>query len=195
MRFGRALWLGKDFFKESAGHRAKVLKYPTFRQLWLTGTSFRIQGGYMNLNVRQLIVMLLAFSLVGPGLARAQEKDEVARRLDAGFALLEAGNYEQAQKIYEGLLKKDPTQPLVLNNLAAIMVKRGKYKLALQYLQRALPRAKGFKVAINRVCNIDSVCAACRVSDKEFGSEDLERVVKSNILMVGVAKSEKPGAK
>ena len=149
----------------------------------------------MNRKVRHLIVLLVAISLIGPGLAQAQKKDEVARTLNAGFDLLEAGKYDQAQKVYEGLLKKDPTQPLALNNLAAIMVKHGKYGQALQYLQRALPRSKGLKVAINRVCNIDSVCAACRVSEKEFGSEDLERVVRSNILMVGMARSSKPETK
>ena len=149
----------------------------------------------MNRKVRHLIVLLVAISLIGPGLAQAQKKDEVARTLNAGFDLLEAGKYDQAQKVYEGLLKKDPTQPLALNNLAAIMVKHGKYGQALQYLQRALPRSKGFKVAINRVCNIDSVCAGCRVSEKEFGSEDLERVVRSNILMVGMARSSKPETK
>ena len=145
----------------------------------------------MKLRVRRLIVLLLVLSLVGPGLARAQEKGEVAKMLNTGFDLLEAGKFDQAQKVYEGLLEKDPTQPLALNNLAAIMVKQGKYEQALQYLQRALPRAKGFKVAINRVCNIDSVCAACQVSEKEFGSEDLERVVQSNVLMVRMARSAK----
>ncbi len=113
--------------------------------------------------------------------------------MNTGFDLLEQGNYNQAQKVYEELLKKDPTQPLALNNLGAIMVKQGKYDQALDYLHRALPRAKGFKVAIDRVCNVDSVCAACRISEKQFGSEDLDGVVRSNILMVEMAKSSKRG--
>jgi tetratricopeptide (TPR) repeat protein len=144
----------------------------------------------MNREARRLIVILVAFSLVGPGLGWAQDSD-VVRLLHTGFDLLEQGNYSQAQKVYEELLKKNPTQPLALNNLGAIMVKQGKYDQALDYLRRALPRAKGFKVAIDRVCNVDSVCAACRISEKQFGSEDLDGMVRSNILMVEMAKSSK----
>jgi tetratricopeptide (TPR) repeat protein len=144
----------------------------------------------MNRKARRLIVILVALSLVGPGVGWAQDSD-VVRLLNTGFDLLEQGKYSQAQKVYEELLKKDSTQPLALNNLGAIMVKQGKYDQALDYLRRALPRAKGFKVAIDRVCNVDSVCAACRISEKQFGSEDLDGVVRSNILMVEMAKSSK----
>jgi tetratricopeptide (TPR) repeat protein len=149
----------------------------------------------MTLKVRRFIVLLMAISMVAPGLAQAQKNDEIARMLNAGFDLLEQGNYSQAQKVYEEVLKKDPTQPLALNNLAAIMVKHGNYEQALVLLHRALPRAQGFKVAANRVCNVDSVCAAHRISEKQFGSEDLDRVVRTNILMVQMARAAKQGAK
>ncbi len=140
---------------------------------------------------RRLFVILVAFSLVGPGLGRAQDQAEIARMLGEGYDLLEQGNYSKAQKVYEELLKKDPSQPLALNNLGAIMVKQGRYDQALRYFHQALARAKGFKVAIDRVCNIDSVCAAYRVSEKQFGSEDLDGLVRSNIVMVEMAKSSK----
>jgi Tfp pilus assembly protein PilF len=149
----------------------------------------------MNRDTWLPIIMLVALSLIGPGPGWTQDQAEVARLLNAGFDLLEQGNYSQAQKVYEELLQKDPTQPLALNNLGAILVKQGKYDQALDRLRRALPRAKGFKVAMDRVCNVDSVCAACRISEKQFGSEDLDRVVRSNILMVEMAKSSKQGAK
>jgi Tfp pilus assembly protein PilF len=149
----------------------------------------------MKLPARRLVIILLVLGLAGPGLGRAQDQGEITRMLNMGFELLEQGSYAQAQKVYEELLKKDSTQPLALNNLGAIMVKQGKYDQALNYLRRALPRSKGFKVAIDRVCNIDSVCAACRVSEAQFGSEDLERVVRTNILMVQMAKSSRPGTR
>jgi Tfp pilus assembly protein PilF len=140
---------------------------------------------------RQLTVILVVLSFAVSGLGWAQDQGEVAKLLNTGFDLLEQGKYAQAQKVYQELLHKDPTQPLALNNLGAIMVKQGKYDVALDYLHRALPRAKGFKVAIDRVCNVESVCAACRMSEKQFGSEDLDKVVRSNILMVEMAKSSK----
>jgi tetratricopeptide (TPR) repeat protein len=149
----------------------------------------------MNLKSWRLFVILVAFSLIGPGLARAQNQGAVAKMLNRGFSLLEAGNYIQAQRVYEEVLKKDPTQPLALNNLAAIMVKHRKYAKASEYLQRALPRAKGCRVAINRVCNIDSICAASLATGQGFGTEDLDKVVRTNLLMVKMARSAEPETK
>ena len=149
----------------------------------------------MNRKAHRLIAILTALSLCGPGLGWAQGQAEVAGIMNAGYDLLEQGKFDQAQKVFEEVLRQDPGQPLALNNLAAIMVKQGKYDQAIAYLKRALPRAKGFKVALNRVCNIDGVCAACRMSQDQFGSEDLEGVVKSNLLMVEMARSSRPGSK
>jgi len=143
----------------------------------------------MNLKSWRLFVVLVAFSLIAPGLACAQDQGATVKMLNTGFNLLEAGNYEQAKKVYEEVLKKDPTQPLALNNLAAIMVKHGKYAKASAYLQRALTRAKGVRVAINRVCNIDSICAASLANGQGFGTEDLDKVVRTNLLMVKMARS------
>lgn len=154
----------------------------------------------MNRKARRLIAILVALSCLGPGLGWAQGQrqvqGELAGTLNAGFDLLEQGKFDQAQKVYEGVLRQDPGQPLALNNMAAILVKQGKYDQALAYLKRALPRAKGFKVAINRVCNVDGVCAAAHLGGGEqFGSEDLEAVVKGNIVMLEIARSSRPGPK
>ena len=115
--------------------------------------------------------------------------------MNGGYELLEQGKFDQAQKIFEAVLRQDPDHPLALNNLAAIMVKQGKFDQALAFLKRALPRSRGFKVALNRVCSIDGVCAACRLGEEQFGLEDLERVVKSNILMVEMARSSRRAPK
>jgi tetratricopeptide (TPR) repeat protein len=149
----------------------------------------------MNRKARRLLAILVTLSLCGPGLGLVLGQPEVAGTMNAGFDLLEQGKFDQAQKVFEDVLRRDPGQPLALNNLAAILVKQGKYDQALDYLKRALPRAKGFKVALNRVCNIDGVCAACRMSQDQFGTEDLEGVVKSNLLMVEMARASRPAAK
>ena len=149
----------------------------------------------MNRKAHRFTVLLLALSLIGPGLIGAQGQGGVAGRLSAGYNWLEQGKFDQAQKVFEEVLRQDPGHPLALNNLAAIMVKKGNYDQALACLKRALPRSKGFRVALNRVCNVDGVCAASRMDDEQFGSEDLEGVVKSNILMVEMARSSRPGKK
>jgi tetratricopeptide (TPR) repeat protein len=146
----------------------------------------------MNRKTRRLTAILVAMSLIAPGLIWAQGQAGVPGRLNAGYDLLEQGKFEPAQKVFEEVLRQDPGHPLALNNLAAILVKQGKYDQALACLKKALPRAKGFKVALNRVCNVDGVCAACRVGEEQFGTEDLQGVVKSNILMVEMARSSRP---
>jgi tetratricopeptide (TPR) repeat protein len=146
----------------------------------------------MNRKTRRLTAILVAMSLIAPGLIWAQGPAGVPGRLNAGYDLLEQGKFEPAQKVFEEVLRQDPGHPLALNNLAAILVKQGKYDQALACLKQALPRAKGFKVALNRVCNVDGVCAACRVGEEQFGTEDLQGVVKSNILMVEMARSSRP---
>jgi tetratricopeptide (TPR) repeat protein len=115
--------------------------------------------------------------------------------LNAGYDLLEQGKFDQARKVFEEVLRQDPGHPLALNNLAAIMVKQGNYDQALACLKQALPRSRGFKVALNRVCNVDGVCAAYRLGEEQFGTEDLEGVVKSNILMVEMAMSSRRSPK
>ena len=149
----------------------------------------------MNRKVRRFTTILVALSLIAPGLGWAQGQAGDAGRLNSGYDLLEQGKFDQAQKLFEEVLRQDPDHPLALNNLAAILVKQGKYDQALVCLKRALPRSRGFKVALNRVCNVDGVCAARRLGEEQFGTEDLERVVKSNLLMVEMARSSRPGKK
>ena len=149
----------------------------------------------MHRKAHRFTAIFLALSLIAPGLVWAQTQAGLATKLNAGYDLLEQGKFDQAQTIFADILRQDPGHPLALNNLAAILVKQGNYDRALACLKQALPRAKGFKVALNRVCNVDGVCAACLLGAEQFGTEDLEGVVKSNILMVEMARSAHPGAK
>ena len=90
----------------------------------------------------------------------------------------------QAQKFYEQILAEDPGNPLALNNLAAIMVNQKKYPAALSYLERALPRAKGHKIRVNRVCDVQGICLAFRPLEEEYGNQELEPLIKLNMDMV-----------
>ena len=142
----------------------------------------------------QLMALILGLLLALPGLALAQADGVLAQKINAGYDLLERGNFDQAQKIYEEILTKQPNHPIALNNLAAISCKQGKFEQALAQLKRALPQAKGYKITLNRVCNVDGVCAAYRMSTDNFGQENLEDLIKSNILMVNMAAAGKgPG--
>ncbi|MCX5888807.1 MAG: tetratricopeptide repeat protein [Deltaproteobacteria bacterium] len=135
----------------------------------------------------------LLLALPGPVLAQPANAD-LAAKINAGYDLLEQGKFDQAQKIYEEILTKQPNHPIALNNLAALNCKQGKFAQALAQLNRALPQAKGYKITLNRVCNVDGVCAAFRQSTDRFGEDNLEDLIKSNILMVQMAAADRrPG--
>jgi Tfp pilus assembly protein PilF len=71
------------------------------------------------------------------------DQAKIQQMLVSSYDLLEAGKLDQAKSIFEKLLKQDPNNPLVLNNLAAVMAKEQKYGEALNYLEKALPRKAG----------------------------------------------------
>ncbi|RJR38586.1 MAG: tetratricopeptide repeat protein [Deltaproteobacteria bacterium] len=121
---------------------------------------------------------------LGSAGALAQTGKDFTQLMIKSYDLLEAGKTDEAQKLYEEALNQDPGNPLALNNLGAIMVKKGKYKEALAYLQQALPKARGYKVKINRVCEVDGVCLAFRPLQAEYGDRDLEPLVRLNIQLV-----------
>ena len=141
-----------------------------------------------------LVGFLFTLLLALPALSLAQADGVLAQKINAGYDLLERGNFDQAQKIYEEILTKQPNHPIALNNLAAISCQQGKFEQALAQLNRALPQAKGYKITLNRVCNVDGVCAAYRMSTDNFGQENMEDLIKANILMVNMAASQRrPG--
>jgi len=146
-------------------------------------------------NVAIKILFLALPLLLAAAPAPAQPgKADLAAKINAGYDLLEQGKLDQAQKVYAEILKKSPGHPIALNNLAAISCRQGKYRQALEQLNQALPRAKDYKITLNRVCS-DGVCAAFRQSTDQFGQENLEDLIKSNILMVQMAASDKGSAK
>jgi tetratricopeptide (TPR) repeat protein len=139
----------------------------------------------------KMTIFTLVLLLMTAGSALAQAGGDLAGKINAGYDLLEKGKYDQAQKIYEAILRDAPDHPIALNNLAAISCKQGKFEQALAQLQRALPKAAGYKITLNRVCNVDGVCAAFRQSTDKFGQENLEDLIKSNILMVQMAQANR----
>jgi Tfp pilus assembly protein PilF len=90
-------------------------------------------------------------------------------------------------------LKQHPDQALALNNLASIFCKQKKYREAVALLQRALPKAGGYRITLNRVCNVEGVCAAYPMSKDNSGQENLEDVIKANIIMLNMAIAGRPG--
>lgn len=140
----------------------------------------------MHVRTFKLIALLLLLSLVRMGPLLAQGPEKAAGMLKNGYDLMEAKKYDQAQKVFEELLRQDPGNPLALNNLAAILVEKGRYQEALAHLKQALPRAKGQRVRIEGLCNVGELCAVYRATDSPFGSEDLEELIKVNLVVVQI---------
>lgn len=137
--------------------------------------------------MRRLLPLFLAVGLVclisNAGLGQIGGVNLMSQ-LVKSYDLLEAGNLAAAKKIYEAVLKKHPENPIALNNLGAIYAREKDYQRSLNCLERALPKAKGYKVLVNRVCDVDKVCLAFRPAAVEYGNHDLEGLIAVNIEMV-----------
>jgi tetratricopeptide (TPR) repeat protein len=132
----------------------------------------------------KIFLLLLGLVFGMPGLAGAQVKPDITAKLVRSYDLLEAGKIDQAKKIYQEILAKHPDNPLALNNMAAILVKGKKYQEALSYLEKALSKAKGYRVKVNKVCEVNGICLAFRPLAAEYGDQELEPLVKLNIAML-----------
>jgi len=129
-----------------------------------------------------LILTVLGLALAGPD--RAQTDSGLTQMLVESYDLLEAGKLAEAQKIFEQILKQDPDNPLALNNLGAIKVKENKIQEALTFLSQALPRAQGYKLKVNRVCDMQGLCLAFRPLEAVYGDQDLAPLVELNLSLV-----------
>ena len=136
-----------------------------------------------------LIAAALGLALAGP--VRAQADAGLTKMLVESYDLLEAGKLAEAQKIYEQILKQDPGNPLALNNLGAIKVKENQFPEALAYLSQALERSLGYKIKVNRVCDMQGLCLAFRPLDAVYGNQDLAPLVELNLSLVKARLAEK----
>jgi tetratricopeptide (TPR) repeat protein len=134
--------------------------------------------------------MVLLLVLAFPGLIFAQQPNDLTQKLVQSYDLLEAGQLEQAKQLYQGILKENPDQPLALNNLAAILVREKDYPGAMSYLEKALPRAKGYKVMVNKVCEVEGICLAFRPLSTAYGDQELEPLIKLNVEMLKARMAE-----
>jgi tetratricopeptide (TPR) repeat protein len=140
----------------------------------------------------KLAAILLGLALVTWSPAWPQVAPDLAAQLNSGYEMLERGELDQAQRLYEEMVRRYPGNPVALNNLAAILARKGRYDEALAYLNQALGRAKGYRGLVDRVCDLESVCTAFRVSQDSMVGGDLEDLIKSNILMVKMASASPP---
>ncbi len=129
------------------------------------------------------LLLVLALAADRPALAQKSDADLTTTMIKS-YDLLEAGKLKEARALYEEVLKEDPANPLALNNLGAILVKEKKYREALKYLEQALPRASGYKVAVNKYCDVEGTCLAFRPFEAVYGNQDLEPLVRRNIESV-----------
>lgn len=140
----------------------------------------------------KVFCLVLALVLCAAGMAFAQKAKkpappaemDVNAMLLTSYDLLEKGKTDEAEKLLNKILEKDPGNPLALNNLAAVMVKKKKYDKADTYLNQALPRAKGYMVQINRVCQVGGICLAFKPVTGSAGNQELAPLVMLNIDMV-----------
>ena len=149
----------------------------------------------------KVIAILLALTFIasasaafGQGICPpVQIKGDVESMLSRGYCLFIAGKFKEAQAEFEKVLKKDPGNPVALNDLAAVMVKTNKLDKADTYLKEALPKAKGYKILVNRVCGVQDICLAIEPYKVGGGNQDLGELVSLNIKMVEAKMAAQKG--
>ncbi len=77
-----------------------------------------------------------------------------------------------------------------MNNLGAIKVKENRFPEALAFLEQALPRAQGYKLKVNRVCDMQGLCLAFRPLEAVYGDQDLAPLVQLNLSLVKAKLAE-----
>ena len=136
----------------------------------------------------KVIALTLALAICGAGVALAQKTADkpidVGKALLDSYDLIEKHQYKKADVILDKILVADPGNPLALNNKASVMVSMKKWDKADTYLNQALPKAKGYMVAVNRVCSVGNICLAFKPVTGGAGNQDLEPLIKMNIEMV-----------
>uniref|UniRef100_A0A7C3V582 Tetratricopeptide repeat protein n=1 Tax=Desulfobacca acetoxidans TaxID=60893 RepID=A0A7C3V582_9BACT len=137
-----------------------------------------------------LVLMMLVWLPSPIASAETGGQPDLMDLLVKSYDLLEAGKMTEAKKVYESILQKYPDNPLALNNLGAIYVREKDYQQALAYLERAREKAPGYKVLVNRVCDVDGVCLAFRPGAVEYGDRDLKPLISLNIELVKAKLAE-----
>jgi len=135
--------------------------------------------------------VVLFLALAWSGGLYGQTQDDLTQKLVQSYDLIEAGRLAEAKQLYRRILQEYPNNPLALNNLAAILVKEKNYSGALTLLKKALPRAKGYKVKVNKMCEVEGICLAFRPLAAEYGEQELEPLIKLNLELLKNKQAEK----
>ena len=77
-----------------------------------------------------------------------------------------------------------------MNNPGVIRVKEHKLSEGLAYLSQALDRAQGYKIKVNRVCDMQGLCLAFRPLEAVYGDQDLAPLVQLNLNLVKAKVAE-----
>ncbi len=144
------------------------------------------------LGVALALSLTLALAAAALPQAGPPAPKELTLMMVKSYDLLEAGQLDQAAAIYREVLRRDPGNPLALNNLGAIEVKKKNYRQALDFLTQAQARAQGYKVKVNRVCDVGGSCLAFRPLAEEYGNQDLEPLIQLNLDLVKAALAAAP---
>jgi tetratricopeptide (TPR) repeat protein len=137
----------------------------------------------------KIICIALALSFLGVGVALAKSKKDkglnITKALLDSFELMQNQKFKEADKLLDKVLKKDPGNPLALNNKAAILAqKKEGLDKADTLLNQALPKSKGYMVQVNKVCKVQGLCSAFAPVTGSTGSEDLEPLIQNNIKLI-----------
>jgi tetratricopeptide (TPR) repeat protein len=158
-------------------------------------------GRIMRRIVAANLVIFLGSLALGAGAGWAAAAKAAKGEFNLNQALLQSYNlidkqqYKKAEALLAQVLAKDPGNPLALSDKAAIFAAQKKFKQAEAYLQKALPRAKGYLVQADKTCPVGKICLAFKPAAQGTASQDLGSLLKTNMEMIKFLAAAPPPKK
>jgi tetratricopeptide (TPR) repeat protein len=110
--------------------------------------------------------------------------EDVFTPIAKGYDFIREGNWEAAENQFKEAVKRDPSNPFALNNLAAIQAQKGKLNDALANLKAATTYANNYQDKVEQTCFVAGTCMAVKPVKVLGPTSTIAPIIQDNIQKV-----------